>query len=110
MMSREAATREALSELEAQRARNYAEERQRRETVSEKSRKAAALLAERGALLSKSVSEAFARPDAAETISEGLSRRLTEIGTALRGELKSLGLPEDYLQPVYRYHVCRDTG
>ena len=32
MMSREAATREALSELEAQRARNYAEERQRRET------------------------------------------------------------------------------
>ncbi len=110
MMSRVAATREALSELEAQRAHNYAEERRRRETVSEKSPKAAALLAERGALLSKSVSEAFARPDAAGTISEGLSRRLSEIGTALRGELKNLGLPEDYLQPVYRCPVCRDTG
>ena len=110
MMSRETAVREALSELEAQRVRNYEEERQRRDTVSEKSPKAAALLTERAALLTKSVSEAFARPKDAEMISGALSKRLSEIGEALKSELQNLGLPEDYLQPVYRCPICRDTG
>ncbi|MCR4708509.1 MAG: ATP-binding protein [Clostridiales bacterium] len=110
MMSREAATREALSELEAQRAGNYAEEHRRRQEVSEKSPKAASLLLERSALLSQSISDAFARPEEAVAISASLSKRLSEIGESLRSELRVLGLPDDYLQPVYRCPICRDTG
>ena len=110
MMSREAAMREALSELEAQRALNFAEDRRRRAEVSDKSPEAAALLAERGTLLSRGVQEAFARPGEAQAISGALTRRLSEIGEALRKELRGLSLPEDYLQPVCRCPVCRDAG
>lgn len=33
-----------------------------------------------------------------------------EINRELRRELRACGLPEDYLQPVYRCPLCRDTG
>ena len=110
MISRENALREALSELEEQRARNYAEEERRREALAVRAPEAAGLLSERQALLHEGMQRAFADPAHAREISEDMGRRMEEIGAAVREALRAQGLPEDWLQPVYRCPLCQDTG
>lgn len=110
MLSRENVMREALSELEAQRAANMREESARRETAQGKSPAIAALLARRQSLLFSGMREAFASPAKAKEISSSMQREMEQLNASLRRELKACGLPEDYLQPVYRCPLCRDTG
>ncbi len=110
MLSRENVMREALSELEAQRAANMREESARRETAQAKSPAIAALLARRQSLLFSGMREAFASPAKAKEISSSMQREMEQLNASLRRELKTCGLPEDYLQPVYRCPLCRDTG
>lgn len=110
MLSRENVTREALSQLEAQRARNLATEKERRLTAQEKSPAIAALLERRQKLFYTGMRGAFAKPASAQEIAERMKREMEEINASLRRELAACGLSEDYLQPVYRCALCRDTG
>lgn len=41
---------------------------------------------------------------------EGLPEKMEKLSAEIRRELKSAGLPEDYLAPIWRCPVCRDTG
>lgn len=110
MLSRENVTREALSALEAQRAANLMEEKRRRAEAEEKSAAVRDLLAKRQRLFFSGMRGAFASPKQAEEISSNMQRQMEEINVQLRAALQNCGLPEDYLQPVYRCALCRDTG
>ena len=110
MVSRENVTREALSDLEAQRVQNLAEEKARRAEAAQRSPAVAALLERRQKLFFGGMRSAFASPARAKDISVDMQREVGEINRALRRELAACGLPEDYLQPVCRCPLCRDTG
>lgn len=110
MLSRENVTREALSGLEAQRAANMMEEKRRRTEAEEKSPAVRELLARRQRLFFSGVRGAFASPQKAKEISGSMQREMEDINARLRVALVACGFPEDYLQPVYRCALCRDTG
>jgi len=110
MLSRENVTREALSALEAQRADNLMEEKRRRAEAEEKSPAVAELLAKRQRLFLGGMRGAFASPAKAKEISLNMQQEMERINAELRAALAACGLPEDYLQPVYRCNACRDTG
>lgn len=109
-MNREIATREALGELEALRAQNRAEEKMRREHASGCSPQIAALLKRREELFFSGVRDAFSQPTRSLDISSSMSEELTSVNARLREELLACGLPQDYLQPIYRCADCHDTG
>lgn len=110
MLSRENVMREALSELEAQRARNLQTEQARRDEAASRSAVVGELLRRRRELFTSGMRGAFASPARAREISDAMQRQMGEINRELRRELRACGLPEDYLQPVYRCPLCRDTG
>ena len=109
-MNRENVMREALSDLEAQRASNIETERQRREEARAKSAEIAALLDERQKLFYSGMRGAFASPEKAKQISGNMKTEMERLNQKLRAALVQNGLPEDYLQPVYRCAICKDTG
>ena len=109
-MNRENVMREALSDLEAQRASNIETERQRREEARAKSAEIAALLDERQKLFYSGMRGAFASPEKAKQISRNMKTEMERLNQKLRAALVQNGLPEDYLQPVYRCAICKDTG
>ena len=110
MLSRENVTREALSNLEAQRAANLTEEKRRREEAERKSPAVGKLLARRQQVFFSGMRSAFAAPAQAKEISAGMQKEMASINAELRASLVACGLDEDYLQPVYRCARCRDTG
>jgi len=110
MLSRENVTREALSNLEAQRAANLMEEKRRRAEAEEKSPAVRDLLAARQRLFFSGMRGAFASPAKAREISQNMQKEMERINSELRASLLACGLPQDYLQPVYRCSECRDTG
>ena len=109
-MNRENLMRESLSDLEAQRAINIETERQRREEARAKSAEIAALLDERQKLFYSGMRGAFASPEKAKQISRNMKTEMERLNQKLRAALVQNGLPEDYLQPVYRCAICKDTG
>lgn len=109
-MNRENVMRVALSDLEAQRAHNIEIERQRREEVCAKSSEIAALLETRQKMFYSSMRGAFASPEKAKQISGRMKTEMEDINRKLRVMLQKNGFPEDYLQPVYRCAICKDTG
>ena len=110
MLSRENVTREALSNLEAQRAANLMEEKRRRAEAEEKSPAVRDLLAARQRLFFSGMRGAFASPAKAREISQNMQKEMERINSEIRASLLACGLPQDYLQPVYRCSECRDTG
>lgn len=110
MLSRENVTREVLSALEAQRAENLMEEKRRRAEAEEKSEAVRELLGKRQKLFFSGMRGAFASPKQAEEISRSMQQQMESINVQLRSALAACGLPQDYLQPVYRCAICRDTG
>lgn len=110
MINRENVMREALSDLEAQRARNMDEEQRRKDEACGKSAAIAELLQKRQQLFFGGMRRAFAAPAQAKEISDSMRKEMEEINAGLRKALRGCGLPEDYLQPVYRCPICKDTG
>ena len=110
MLSRENVTREALSALEAQRAANLMEEKRRRAEAEGKSPAVTELLMQRQRLFFGGMRGAFAAPGKAKEISQNMQTEMERINAELRVALVACGLPQDYLQPVYRCKECRDTG
>ncbi|MBQ7785065.1 MAG: ATP-binding protein [Clostridia bacterium] len=110
MLSRENVTREALSALEAQRAKNLAEEKRRREEAAQASSLVAQLLEKRQQVFFSGMRGAFSAPLKAQEISGRMEAEMAGINAQLRQALVGAGYPQDYLQPVYRCEACRDTG
>ncbi len=110
MLSRENVTREALSSLEAQRAQNLMEEKRRRAQAETASPQIAKLLEKRSQLFFGGMRGAFASPAKAQEISAQMKSEMELVNAQLRRALAAADLPEDYLQPVYRCKLCRDTG
>lgn len=102
--------RELETEYQAQRVANQAEEARRLVEASAADPEIRALADRRQALFQERMRAAFAAPEQAQRISEGLTRSLEIIAAQLRKRLKAAGFPEDYLQPVYRCEKCRDYG
>lgn len=110
MMLRENVLREVLAQYENQRLENHREEDRRREEVAGRSPRIAALLREREESFYARMRAAFASPKTAQETADKLEADLKRINAALRAELVKLGYDEEYLQPVYRCVLCRDTG
>ena len=110
MLSRENVTREALSELENRRAKNLSEEKRRRDEAEKRSPAIADLLARRQTLLFSGMRQAFAAPGQAAQISSSMKEQMERMNAEIRRELTNCGLDADYLQPVYRCPLCKDTG
>ena len=85
-MNRENVMREALSDLEAQRASNIETERQRREEARAKSAEIAALLDERQKLFYSGMRGAFASPEKAKQISRNMKTEMERRETNLYGK------------------------
>ena len=100
-MNRENVMREALSDLEAQRANNIETERQRREEARAKSAEIAALLDERQKLFFSGMRGAFASPEKAKQISKDMQKKMEEINQNLRAALVRNGFSENYLQQSF---------
>lgn len=109
-MNRENIMRAALSDLEAQRANNMEVERKRREEACAKSPEIAQLLDIRQKLFYSSMRNAFSSPEKAKLISNTMKLEMEKINRKLRVILQKNGFPEDFLQPVYRCPLCKDTG
>ncbi len=86
-MNRENVMREALSDLEAQRANNIETERQRREEARAKSTEIAALLDERQKLFFSGMRGAFASPEKAKQISKDMQKKMEKINQNLLADL-----------------------
>ena len=92
-------------EYEAQRRRNAAEEARRQREIAEKAPEVARLSNERHSLILsgiRSMLESGEKTDL-ESLMRGYNAKIHEA-------LRDHGYPEDYLEPVYRCSVCRDTG
>ena len=109
-MLRENVLREVLAQYENQRLENHREEDRRREEVAAKSPRIASLLREREESFYARMRAAFANPKQAMATANTLEEDIRRINAALRAELKKCGYDEEYLQPVYRCALCRDTG
>ena len=68
------------------------------------------LLEKRQKLFFSGMRGAFSAPARAAEISSSMEQQMEAINAQLRAALDACGLPEDYLQPVYRCALCRDTG
>ena len=110
MISRENMMREALSELEAVRAQNRESDKARRAEASERSPLVASLIRQRESLFFSGMRDAFADRARARDISVSMGDEVKRINARLREALAACGLPQDYLQPIYRCPVCQDTG
>ena len=84
MVSRENVTREALSDLEAQRAQNLMEEKRRKADAAQKSPAVAELLERRQRLFTSGIRSAFSAPKDAKSISENMQREVEAINLSLR--------------------------
>lgn len=102
--------RDIAAAYEAQREGNYAEEAMREEAVRMASPAIARLLDERVAIFHREAERAFENPEKAKQIAQKLQKRITDLQSKLRRLLVDSGFPEDYLQPVCKCPLCRDTG
>lgn len=107
---KEQVLRELSTEYEAQRAANRDEERRRLDTASQRDPKIAELTERRIGIFHRQVRAAFDTPDQAMGIATALTGELAAVAAELRRRLAANGLPEDWLQPVYRCSICRDQG
>ncbi|MBQ8073493.1 MAG: ATP-binding protein [Clostridia bacterium] len=103
---REDLLREAELELQETQRRNEETALRRRQEVMNRSPEIASLLAQREDLIHGTMRGILQR----EAAPEDLPERMEQVSQNIRKRLKNLGLPEDYLAPVYDCPLCRDTG
>lgn len=96
-----------LGEYELQRVANRKENQRREGEAREKSPEVAELLDARQEAMMRTMAQAFARRN---VDTKELQAEIERINRMLRKALAEAGLPEDYLQPVYRCAACCDTG
>lgn len=99
-----------LTEYQQQRDKNHRIEQERIAEVCERSERIRDLVDARWKAFDDGKRQSFSSPGRSSEVVEQLIARIGEINAGLRSELAALGYPEDYLQPVYRCPICRDTG
>ncbi len=107
---RDGLLREVDAAFTAQRAENAREEARRLDEAMGRDPVIGTLVEKRLALFTTGTRAAFASPQNAQAISEGLQRDIAALQADIRRRLAAAGLPETYLQPVYDCPDCRDTG
>lgn len=96
-----------LGEYEKIRTENQREGQRREQEIRQGFPEIEALLEERRDRLTGSIRAALqGRAVDVEILQTGMR----ELNGKIRAELTKAGYPEDYLQPIYRCPVCRDTG
>ena len=96
-----------LGECENIRTENQREGQRREREIRQGFPAIAVLLDERRDRLTGSIRTALqGRAVDAEILQTGMR----ELNGKIRAELTKAGYPEDYLQPIYRCPICRDTG
>ena len=110
MLSRENVMREALSEMENQRAKNLSEEKKRRDEAERRSPAIAELLTRRQKLLFSGMRQAFASPEQAARISASMKDQMERMNADIRRELVKSGLTRGLFAARYRCPLCKDTG
>ena len=68
------------------------------------------IITESQELFMKRLRGAFAQPDKAEQIKEETRRKIALLRAEQEKRLLALGLPADYLDPIYTCRNCKDTG
>ena len=99
-----------LNETEAEftllRARNEREELRRREQIAAEQPEINALVREREELIFGTLRNILKGPaDAGD-----LPAKMEKLSAGIRAKLEEKGFPADYLAPVYRCPICKDTG
>lgn len=107
---RENMMKEILSEYEAQREANRAEETRRLAYAAQADPAIGALVSERSRAFQNGARDALAHPGDSMRISQALTERIAALQAQLRRKLVAAGLDADFLQPVYQCTRCRDTG
>ncbi len=103
---REDLLNEVLTEYEAQRVQNEREESERREKIRLEYPEIEKKVREREELVFGTIQKILDR----EAKAEDLTGKMKELNISIVKMLTECGLPEDYLEPVYRCRKCRDTG
>ena len=103
---REDLLNELDAEYAAQRNRNEQEEADRRERIRREFPDISRMMAERENLIFGTIHRMLDGNADTDRLEERMKAANDEIAAAL----KANGLPEDYLEPVYRCAICRDTG
>ena len=97
---------EAERDLQQLRSANEREEEKRRERIRKEEPEIDALIREREELVFGTLTSILHQG----ADSSGLPERMGELSARIRSGLAAKGYPEDYLEPVYRCALCRDTG
>lgn len=98
---------EALqADYSAQQQRNAEENLRRREAAEKRSPEVARILQARQNMIYGSIRGILAGRKSADD----LPSQMAKLNGELRAALRAVGLPEDYLEPVYRCRICQDTG
>ena len=103
---REDLLKELESEYEQIRSANEQEEALRRNRIREQEPEIERLVREREELVFGTLRNILKGSAGTGDLTERMEKLLADI----RAKLKEKGYPEDYLAPVYRCPVCRDTG
>ena len=103
---REEILRELELDYEQQRLRNEQEETRRKEQIRQEYPGIRSLCEAREELVLGNLRGILAGNTAAADLPE----KMAELNADIRTALRDAGLPEDYLAPIYRCPVCRDTG
>lgn len=99
---------ELMAEYKRQQAENQATEQARYEEVCARSARAAELIDARKARVLGAAISCFGGGNRSGSVN--VAQEIEQFNRDIRAELIALGLPEDYLQPVYRCQQCKDTG
>jgi len=105
---REEISRELEREYSILRTEHAREEERRRQEIEERSPALRALIRKREDLIFGSIRRMTERQPVPEA--ESLPARMQAVSAEIREGLKAAGYPEDYLAPIYRCPLCRDTG
>lgn len=103
---REDLLNEVESELMAVRTLNEREELRRRDRIAAEQKEIHALVQQRQDLVFGTLRHILKKPtDAGDLVS-----RMEKLSSEIREKLEEKGFPADYLTPVYKCPICRDTG
>jgi DNA replication protein DnaC len=108
-MTRNQAVEQLLGEYKEQQARNRAE-LLRREEEARRDPAIATALDQRPALLREAVRAIASHAGSSAETAAGAGKRIAACNRAIAQALAAHGLPADYLDPVYRCPLCKDTG
>jgi DNA replication protein DnaC len=103
---REEIRAELEQEYAQRRAENERIEESRKREIAEKYPEIYALVREREQLVFGTLRQILNH----QTREENLPEKMRSLSEQIRRKLKEAGLPENYLEPVYRCPLCRDTG